>query len=266
MLSFPVATGSINQKKFSLQLSTSVGCILLLLTTACSQGKSESAQSVEAINANSINSIAASNNISSLRIGSEAIAELEYAVNVLGFKAIQIPGHIRRPIPAFEKYGQEVANEAIWIDTFGLDSKYDYDPFWAKCVELKVVPTNHSSGMGWINRRSIRNKKSSPKKTSATSYQSTHWSCTPASIVTFSRVQVLRKPQMNFWLRSRSRDWGVREMKKPVITNAQCPIPFFKVFHVPFPLFSRRVSFAHSTFLLNSLFNSKLGKYLEQQC
>ncbi|MHC5859610.1 amidohydrolase family protein [Nostoc sp.] len=87
----------------------------------------------------------------------EAIEELEYAVKVLGLKAIQIPGHIRRPIPAFEKYGEEVANEAIWIDTFGLDSKYNYDPFWAKCVELKVVPTTHSSGMGWINRRSISN-------------------------------------------------------------------------------------------------------------
>jgi len=87
----------------------------------------------------------------------EGIEELEYAVKVLGLKAIQIPGNIRRPIPAFEKYGEEVANEAIWIDTFGLDSKYDYDPFWAKCVELKVVPTTHSGGMGWINRRSISN-------------------------------------------------------------------------------------------------------------
>ncbi|GAB1542637.1 hypothetical protein NUACC21_53110 [Scytonema sp. NUACC21] len=88
---------------------------------------------------------------------SEAIKELEYAVKVLGLKAIQIPGHVRRPIPAFQKYGEEVANEATWIDTFGLDSEYDYDPFWAKCVELKVVPTTHSSGMGWTTRRSISN-------------------------------------------------------------------------------------------------------------
>lgn len=87
----------------------------------------------------------------------EAIEELEYAVKVLGLKAIQIPGHVRRPIPAFQKYGEEVANEAVWVDTFGLDSEYDYDPFWAKCVELKVVPTTHSSSMGWTPRRSISN-------------------------------------------------------------------------------------------------------------
>jgi predicted TIM-barrel fold metal-dependent hydrolase len=87
----------------------------------------------------------------------EAIEELEYAVKTLGLKAIQIPGHVRRPIPAFQKYSEEVANEAIWIDTFGLDSEYDYDPFWAKCVELKVSPTTHSSGMGWTTRRSISN-------------------------------------------------------------------------------------------------------------
>ena len=38
---------------------------------------------------------------------------------------------------------------AFWLDTFCLDSEYDYDPVWAKCVELKVPPTFHSPGMGW---------------------------------------------------------------------------------------------------------------------
>jgi predicted TIM-barrel fold metal-dependent hydrolase len=87
----------------------------------------------------------------------EAIEELEYAVNVLGLKAIQIPGYVRRPIPAFEKYGKEVANEVLWIDNFGIDSEYDYDPFWAKCVELKVVPTTHASSQGWTTQRSVTN-------------------------------------------------------------------------------------------------------------
>ncbi|MEH1902013.1 MAG: amidohydrolase family protein [Nostoc sp.] len=87
----------------------------------------------------------------------EGIEELEYAVNVLGLKAIQIPGYVRRPIPAFEKYGKEVANEVVWIDNFGLDSQYDYDPFWAKCVELKVVPTTHASSQGWTTQRSVTN-------------------------------------------------------------------------------------------------------------
>lgn len=87
----------------------------------------------------------------------EAIAELEYAVNELGLKAIQIPGYVKRVIPAFEHYPDEVKREAVWIDNFALDSAYDYDPFWAKCVELKVVPTTHASSMGWTPRRSISN-------------------------------------------------------------------------------------------------------------
>jgi|GEM_PF-2375313 hypothetical protein len=28
------------------------------------------------------------------------------------------------------------ANEVVWIDNFGLDSQYDYDPFWAKCGDF----------------------------------------------------------------------------------------------------------------------------------
>lgn len=87
----------------------------------------------------------------------EGIAELEYAVKELGLKAIQIPGYVTRVIPGFENYPEEVQREATWIDNFALDSAYDYDPFWAKCVELKVVPTTHASGMGWTSRRSISN-------------------------------------------------------------------------------------------------------------
>lgn len=85
----------------------------------------------------------------------EAIAELEHAVEVLGMKAILIAGHVFRPIPAIcEKY-PEAARKACWVDTFGLDSEYDYDPFWAKCVELQVPVASHSSGMGWGSRQSI---------------------------------------------------------------------------------------------------------------
>ena len=41
-----------------------------------------------------------------------------------------------------------------WLDTFGIDSEHDYDPFWAKAVELKTVLTTHSAGMGWTSRSS----------------------------------------------------------------------------------------------------------------
>ena len=87
----------------------------------------------------------------------EGIEELEYAVKELGLKALQIPAYVTRVIPAFENYPDEVKREATWIDTFALDSAYNYDPFWAKCVELKVVPTTHAVSMGWTQRRSISN-------------------------------------------------------------------------------------------------------------
>jgi predicted TIM-barrel fold metal-dependent hydrolase len=87
----------------------------------------------------------------------EAIQELEHAINDLGLKAIVCAGYMRRPIPAVAREYPEAARQAFWLDTFGLDSAYDYDPFWAKCVELKVAPSFHSSGMGWGSRTSPTN-------------------------------------------------------------------------------------------------------------
>ncbi|MEH1787587.1 MAG: ABC transporter substrate-binding protein [Nostoc sp.] len=69
MLSFPVGTDSISKNKFTAKLSTSMACVLLLLTTGCSQGETKSAQSVEAINTKSASTVAASNSVSTLRIG-----------------------------------------------------------------------------------------------------------------------------------------------------------------------------------------------------
>jgi predicted TIM-barrel fold metal-dependent hydrolase len=87
----------------------------------------------------------------------EAVVELEYAVNVLGLKVIVMASYVRRPIPFVAREAPNVAGEAFWLDTYGLDSEYDYDPVWARCVELKVAPTFHSSGMGWGSRTSISN-------------------------------------------------------------------------------------------------------------
>ncbi|HXW84472.1 MAG TPA: amidohydrolase family protein [Candidatus Binataceae bacterium] len=84
----------------------------------------------------------------------EAIAELEFAVRKLGMKAIMMAGYVYRPLRA----DQEVAGEGgRWMDTFCLDSEYDYDPVWAKCEELGVAPTFHSASMGWGSRTSISN-------------------------------------------------------------------------------------------------------------
>ena len=70
----------------------------------------------------------------------EAIEELEH-VKKLGYKVVMLSGLTRRTTPAKTPDGRGVN----WRDTFALDSDYDYDPVWAKCVELGLVPTFHNS-------------------------------------------------------------------------------------------------------------------------
>jgi len=86
----------------------------------------------------------------------EAIAELEVVVNQLGLKALMLASLVRRPIAAALKKG--ITNRyATWLDTLGVDSQYDYDPVWAKCVELKVTPTFHTASQGIGTRASVSN-------------------------------------------------------------------------------------------------------------
>ena len=37
----------------------------------------------------------------------------------------------------------EAARFAVYQDVIGLDSEYDYDPVWAKCLELGIAPSFH---------------------------------------------------------------------------------------------------------------------------
>ncbi|MGH7905695.1 MAG: amidohydrolase family protein [Candidatus Binataceae bacterium] len=87
----------------------------------------------------------------------EALEELDYAVKTLGMKAILMPAYVRRPIPGYARQAPELKSQLTWLDTFCLDSEYDYDPVWARCVELKVAPTFHSKGTGFGARVSISN-------------------------------------------------------------------------------------------------------------
>jgi predicted TIM-barrel fold metal-dependent hydrolase len=93
----------------------------------------------------------------------EAIEELEYAVKELGFKVVMMPASTRRTIPAIaQKYPEiarypELMQRMYWLDTHCLDSDYDYDKVWKKCVELKVAPTFHSVCLGMPSRTSISN-------------------------------------------------------------------------------------------------------------
>jgi predicted TIM-barrel fold metal-dependent hydrolase len=90
----------------------------------------------------------------------EAIAELEHAVAGLGMKAVMLNGLVHRPIGDAEALGDPKrpnwgAGSSERIDALGLDSAHDYDPVWAKCVQLRVAPASHTPGMGWGSRRSV---------------------------------------------------------------------------------------------------------------
>jgi len=86
----------------------------------------------------------------------EAIEEMEYAVQELGYKVV-VFSLVRRPIADVHREHPELDRYAYRLDTLGLDSEYNYDAVWEKCLELKVVPTSHASGQGWGSRRSISN-------------------------------------------------------------------------------------------------------------
>ena len=74
----------------------------------------------------------------------EAIAELEHAVRRLGFKVAMFGSLVPRPVPASPAAHPDAARFLAWYDTLGLDSAHDYDPLWAKCVELGIAPTFHT--------------------------------------------------------------------------------------------------------------------------
>jgi len=74
----------------------------------------------------------------------EAIAELE-AAKALGLRSALLNGVVHRPL----------ADGSTRPDSFGIDSPHDYDPVWARCVELGLAPAFHASGQGWGSRRSI---------------------------------------------------------------------------------------------------------------
>ena len=54
-----------------------------------------------------------------------------------------------------ELHSMSAEENCTWVDPLGLDSEYNYDPFWAKCIELGVAPTMHSHAIGLSHRTSI---------------------------------------------------------------------------------------------------------------
>jgi len=87
----------------------------------------------------------------------EAIAELEFVVKELGFKSITIPSEFRGPVPEVAEKMPELADKTERIYSFTIDCPYDYDPFWAKCVELGVAITGHGGSQATGRRASRSN-------------------------------------------------------------------------------------------------------------
>jgi len=85
----------------------------------------------------------------------EGIEELDYAIGELGMKAIMISGNVHRYVPMVEEEAPNWKIHAMWYDHMAMDSKYDYDPFWAKCMEHKVAPTAHAGHQGIGSFKSI---------------------------------------------------------------------------------------------------------------
>jgi predicted TIM-barrel fold metal-dependent hydrolase len=90
----------------------------------------------------------------------EAIAEMIHAKE-LGAKVAVIPSFVRRPLPGQTTVGAPRGTLGTgvggWIDTYGLDSAHNYDPVWAKAIELGFPLSAHSAAMGFTDRASISN-------------------------------------------------------------------------------------------------------------
>lgn len=136
----------------------------------------------------------------------EAIAELDHAVGELGMKAIMINGLVHRPIgtqaapgdPSKPNWGSGSGDR---IDALGLDSAHDYDPFWRRCIELRVAPASHTPGMGWGSRRSV------------TSYMANHLGSFAASAEALCRALFMggvthRFPELAFGLLEGGVGWA----------------------------------------------------------
>ena len=87
----------------------------------------------------------------------EAIAELEFATGQLGSKAGMFGSVLPRRMATAANDDPDAKRLAVWQDVIGIDSDYNYDPVWAKCEELAIAPTFHSSGNNFGLRLSPTN-------------------------------------------------------------------------------------------------------------
>src|SRR3954463_10885300 len=87
----------------------------------------------------------------------EAIAELDFTTKQLGSKVGMFGSAFPRQVPAIAANDLDTSRFAVWYEVFGVDGLYDYDPVWAKCREVKIAPTFHSTGSNQALRNSPTN-------------------------------------------------------------------------------------------------------------
>lgn len=78
-----------------------------------------------------------------------AIEELELAIKELGLKTVMLPGRVYRTVAKYQRERPDVGGLIRKVDVIGPDSDYDYDPFWAKCLEVGIAPSTHGSDFFW---------------------------------------------------------------------------------------------------------------------
>ena len=67
----------------------------------------------------------------------EAIEILDHAVLELGLTTTMFTAHVPR-----------TGRDGPYFDFFAIESAFDYDPLWKRCVELGVAPTFHTGSQG----------------------------------------------------------------------------------------------------------------------
>ena len=86
----------------------------------------------------------------------EAIAELDFTTKQLGSKVGMFGSAFPRKVEAVAN-DPESSRFGVWYEVFGVDGLYDYDPVWAKCRDVKIAPTFHSTGSAQALRNSPTN-------------------------------------------------------------------------------------------------------------
>jgi len=87
----------------------------------------------------------------------EAIEELEFVTKQLGSKVGMFGSGMSRKVPSSPQSDPDGTRMAVYYDVLAIDSDHNYDPVWAKCRELGIAPTFHSSG----SNQGLRNSPSS---------------------------------------------------------------------------------------------------------